>query len=66
MSATQARKNLGFERMASKSERVEQAIEHATYIRSSVEKLSKIKEKAVLQNLGIDWDDDSSSDETGR
>ena len=64
MSATQARKNLGFERMASRSEKVEQAIEHATYIRSSVEKLSKIKEKAVLRNLGIDWGDDSSSDES--
>lgn len=64
MSATQARKNFGFEKMASRSEKVEQAIEHARYIRSSVEKLSKIKEKAVLRNLGIDWGDDSSSDES--
>ena len=64
MSATQARKSFGFERMVSRSEKVEQAIEHAIYIRSSVEKLSKIKEKAVQRNLGIDFDDDSSSDES--
>ena len=63
MSATQARKSFGFERMVSRSKKVEQAIEHARYIRSSVEKLSKIKEKAVQRNLGIDFDDDSSSDE---
>ena len=39
MSATQARKNFGFENMTRRSENVEQAIEHAKYIRTSIEKL---------------------------
>lgn len=39
MSATQARKIFGFENVTRRSKNVEQAIEHAKYIRTSIEKL---------------------------
>ena len=62
LSATQARKQLGFGSMSQRMTRLNEVIKHAEYIRGSVEKLASIKERAVLRSLGINCDsnDDAS------
>ena len=67
VTATQARKQFGFEHMNQRSKRVEEALKHAQYIRQAIDKLARTKEIAVLRALGIDLtesDCDTSSDES--
>ena len=54
MTATQVRKQFGFEHMNQQSKRVEEALKHAQYIRQAMNKLARTKEIAVLHTLGID------------
>ena len=61
LSATQARKQLGFGSMSQRMTRLNEVIKHAEYIRGSVEKLASIKERAVLRSLGINC---NSNDDT--
>ena len=66
MTATQARKQFGFEHMNDRSRRVEEALKHAQYIRQAIDKLARTKEHAVLRALGIDPNEGecTSSDES--
>ena len=63
MTATQARKQFGFEHM---NDRSRWAIKHAQYIRQAIDKLARTKEHAVLRALGIDPNEGecTSSDES--
>jgi hypothetical protein len=63
LSATQARKQLGFESMSQRTKKVEDVITHVEYIRTAIEKLALTKEKAVLTNLGLDCNDGQSSED---
>ena len=66
-SATQARKQFGFESMNQRSKRVEEALKHALYIRQAIDKLARTKEIAVLRALGVDLTEsecDTSSDKS--
>ena len=62
VSATQARKQFGFEKMLERSKRVEACIDHAQYIRKSIDQLAMSKERSVLLSLGINPDPSDSSD----
>ena len=67
VTATQARKQFGFEQMNQRSKKVEETLKHAQYIRQAIDKLARTKELAVLHALGVDMvesDCDSSSDES--
>ena len=62
LSATQARKQFGFENMTQRTKKVEDVIAHVEYIRTAIEKLAMTKELAVLRNLGLTCNDKESSD----
>ena len=67
VTATQARKQFGFEHMNQRSKQVKEALKHALYIRQAIDKLARTKELAVLHALGINLaesDCDTSSGES--
>ena len=67
LSATQARKRYGFESMSRRSKAVEDALQHAKYIRESIDDLAQSKDHSMLKALGIpsgDIDSDSGSDQS--
>lgn len=65
LSATQMRKQYGFESMIERSKVVDTALQHAKYIRESIEELAKSKDRSVLKVLAIASDEsDSSTDES--
>lgn len=53
ISNTKAKSIYGFQNMGAKKPKVEQAMEEACAIKDAIEKIAKIKEKAVLQSLGV-------------
>ena len=61
VSSTQARKQFGFENMVERSKRVEACIDHAKYIRKSLDELARSRERSVLMSLGIQPDSSDSS-----
>ena len=65
LSATQARKQFGFESMSQRTKKVEDVITHVEYIRTAIDKLAVTKEKAVLRNLGLSCSDEESRDNDG-
>ena len=59
------RKQYGFESMNERSKVVDSAVQHAKYIRESIEELAKSKDRSVLKALAIANDEsDSSTDES--
>ena len=71
-SATQTRKQFGFENMLKRSKRVEVCIDHAQYIRKAIEELAVSQERVVISSLGLQPDssdselsDGSIDDESG-
>lgn len=65
LSATQMRKQYGFESMNERSKVVDTALQHAKYIRESIEVLAKSKDRSVLKVLAIASDEsDSITDES--
>lgn len=64
MSATQARKQFGFENALEHSKRLEACIDHALCIRKSVDELAVSKERAVLSSFGIQPDISSETEST--
>ena len=63
LSATTAHKTFGFQNLSSRISRVDSVIKHSQYIRESIEKLARTKEKALLQSFGLDCQDSSSDSE---
>ena len=64
VTATQARKQFGFESMNQRSKNV---LKHALYIREAIDKLARTNEVSVLRALGVDLTEsecDTSSDES--
>ena len=55
--------SLVFQNLSSRLSRVDSVIKHAQYIRESMEKLARTKEKALLQSFGLDCQDSSSESE---
>ena len=53
MTATRARREYGFERMAERTTRVEQAIVEAQKIRETIEDIARIQDTALLASFGI-------------
>ena len=67
LSATQVRKRYGFQSMNNRSKLVDNALQHAKYIRESIDELAKSKDDSMLKALGIPSnaiDSDSSADES--
>ena len=65
LSATQVRKRYGFQSMNERSQVVEDALQHAKYIRESIDELAKSKDQSMLKALGLPSDsvDSDSSDD---
>ncbi len=53
LSATGARKAYGLERMKERMRGVEDAIEEARLIRTAIDNLAKVQDKAVFLSMGI-------------
>ena len=64
LSATQMHRQYGFEKMKKKSKKVEEVIMYSKYICESIERLSRIENKAVLRSLALSEDTESSSEES--
>ena len=67
LSATQVRKRYGFQSMNERSKVVEDTLQHAKYIRESIDGLAKSRDLSMLKSLGISSDavdSDSSTDES--
>ena len=67
LSATQIRKQCGFESMTERSKVVEDTLQHAKYIRESIDKFAKSKDHSMLKALGVPSDavdSDSSTDQS--
>ena len=61
LSAEQLKKKFGFRSIHAKKEKVLIAVQKATEIRKNVNELARIKERAVLQNLGVEISEYESS-----
>ena len=67
LSATQICKRYGFESMTERSKVVEDTLQHAKYIRESIDELAKSKDHSMLKALGVPSDaidSDSSTDQS--
>ena len=62
LSAKQLKKNFGFHSIHARKEKVLIAVQKATEIWKNVEELARIKERAVLQNLGVEISESESSE----
>ena len=62
LSSTQAQKQLGFQNMTDRVAKVQNAFQHAMFIRKSIDGLASTKDKAFLKSIGITIDDSSSSE----
>jgi hypothetical protein len=63
-SAENLKKKFGFSKVNKRKQIVEEALTKASEIRRNVDKLANIKEKVVLQNLGIHVSDSESSEQS--
>ena len=67
MSATQVRRQYGFENMNARAHNVEECIKQAQDIRVAVEELAEVQDKALLASVGIadrESDDSAGEDES--
>lgn len=63
MTATQARRMYGFERMTERARQVEKAIDEVQRICETIDDIARIKDKALLASFGIEPQSDSSDDD---
>ena len=64
MSNTKAKRVYGVSGVSDTKQKVEQAMEDACAIREAIENIAKVKDKAVLQSIGVRDDSDSDEAET--
>ncbi|KAL9983134.1 hypothetical protein ACROYT_G005266 [Oculina patagonica] len=64
MSNTKAKRVYGVSGVSDTKQKVEQATEDACAIREAIENIAKVKDKAVLQSMGVRDDSDSDEAET--
>ena len=57
LSATQVREQYGFGQMHERSKVVENALQHAKYIRESIDELATSRDQSMLKALGLTRDD---------
>lgn len=64
MSATQCRRNYGFENITSRADRVEDAIRTVRDIRETIEEVANVQDKSIMATFGLSTENINSSDDS--